>query len=56
VKTFQSGKESILNCLLTGSGGFTYKSKGGIGSARWDQEITEHLEEGKSFGGKITVA
>jgi len=34
----QSRKESILNCLLIGSEGFIHKSKGGIGSARSDQE------------------
>jgi len=39
---------------LIESGGFIYKSKGGIGSARSDQEITDLLEEGKSIGGKIT--
>jgi len=41
----QSRKESILNILLEGSGGFIYKSKGGIGSALLDQEITDLLEE-----------
>jgi len=41
---------------LLGSGGFIYKSIGGIGSARSDQEITDILEEGKSIGGKITEA
>jgi len=48
----QSWKESILNCLLIGSGGFIYKSKGGIWSARSDQEITDLLEEGKIIVGK----
>jgi len=45
----QSRKESIPNCLLIGSGGFIYKSKGGIGSGRSDQEISNLLEEGKSI-------
>jgi len=31
----QSREESILNCLLIGSGGFRYKSKGGIGSTKY---------------------
>jgi len=35
--------------------GFIYKSKGGIGSARSDQEITTLLEEGKSIGGKYPL-
>jgi len=34
---------------LIGSGGFIYKSKGGIGSARSDQEILDLLEEVKSI-------
>jgi len=54
VKTFPIKKRVKLNCLLIESGGFIYKSKGGIGSARSDQEITDLLEEGKSIGGKIT--
>jgi len=56
VKTFQSRKESILNCLLIGSGGFIYKSKGGIGSARSDQEISDIFEEGEKYWREITVA
>jgi len=48
----QSRKESILNCLLIGSGVFIYKSKGRIGSARSDQEMSDLLEEGKSVGRK----
>jgi len=47
VKTSQSRKESILNCLLIGSGGFIYKSKGGIRSTRSDQEITDLIEVGQ---------
>jgi len=40
---------------LIGSGGFIYKSKGVIGSARSDQEITDLLEEGKKHWREITV-
>jgi len=42
----QSRKESILNCLFMGKRSFIYKSKGGIGSDRSNQEISDHLEEG----------
>jgi len=41
---------------LTGSGGFIFKNKGGIGSARSDQEITDLLEEGKKQWREINVA
>jgi len=37
-------------------GGFIYKSKGGIGSTRSDQEITDLLEEGKKCWQELTVA
>jgi len=37
---------------MIGSGGFIYKSKGGIGSAKSDQEILNLSEEGKDIGGK----
>jgi len=50
VKTFPTRKDSIR------SGGFKYKSKGGIGSARSDQEITDLLEEGKKHWEEITIA
>jgi len=42
----QSRKESILNCLFMGERSFIYKSKGGIGSDRSDQELSDLLEEG----------
>jgi len=54
MKTFPIMKRintELLNCLLIGGGGFIYKSKGGMGSARSVQEITDLLEEGKSIGG-----
>jgi len=41
---------------LIGSGGFIYKSKGGIGSARSDEEITDLLEEGKSIVAGVKTA
>jgi len=38
--------------FINGKQGFIYKSKGGIGLARSDQEIMDLLEEGKDIGRK----
>jgi len=47
VKTSQSRKESILNCLLMGTISFIYTSKGGIGSRN-----IRPLGRGENIGGK----
>jgi len=51
VKPPQSRKESMLSCLLIGSEGFIYKSKGGIGSRN-----NRPLRRGLKYWREITVA
>jgi len=52
VKTFPIKKRINNELFIDRKGGFVYKSKGGIGSPRSDQEIKDLLEEGKSIGKK----
>jgi len=56
VKTFPIKKRINTELFIDRKGGFIYKSKGGIWSARSDQEITGLLEEGKKHWQEITVA